>query len=92
MAVFCVLAMVKFLIRFKIVVVQSVEAFCLVGQSLGRSVGQSLGLINSRNLPVVKSVSKVNANLVDVLALAGLVTDRLMQLNPIRYLLLVVIA
>ena len=74
--------MVKSLLRVKIVVVQLVEAF--------RSVGQSLGLIN-RNLPVIKSVSQGNANHVDVLAFAGLVTDSLMQLNSIRSLLLVVI-
>ena len=84
--------MVKFLLGVKIVVVQSVEAFHLVGQSLGRLVGQSLGLINSRNIPVVKSVIQGNSNQVDVLELSVLVTDRLMQLNPIWSLLLVVIA
>ena len=41
---------------------------------------------------MVRSFSQRNANYVDVLAFAGLVTDFLMQLNPIWSLLLVVIA
>ena len=48
-------------------------------------------LLLSINLPVVKSGSQGNANYIDVLDLDRLVTDRLMQLNHIRYLLLVVI-
>ena len=59
---YIILSMVKSLLLIKIVVVQSVEAFCSVGQSLGRSVGQILGLINSINLSIVKSVSQGNAN------------------------------
>ena len=75
--------MVKLLLQVKIIVALLVEAF--------HSVGQSLGLINIRDLPAVNPVSQGNANYVDVLALSRLVTDRLMQLNPIRSLLLVVI-